>query len=157
MKNQNQTNISWQAPEFKSYEKNIGWYVTLFSIGILIVGFFIIQKDLFGAITMAIITACVVFFSKQKPEIVNISLSTKGINYGNLHFPYKQLKSFWIVNTQNHKTLNIITTTYVNNLLILELQDQNPDDVKEFLYNFLPEHEENRETFAQRLMHRLKF
>ncbi len=157
MKNQDQINISWQAPEFKAYEKNTGWYVTLFAVGILVIGFFVIQKDLFAAITMAIITGCVFFFSKQRPEIIDISLSTKGVHYGNLHFPYKQLKSFWIVNTENHKTLNIITTTYVNNLLILELEDQNTDEIREFLYKFLPEHEESKETFAQRLMHHLKF
>ncbi len=153
----NKNNISWQAPEFKHYEKTSGWYVTLTAIGILIIGFFIIQKDIFAAVTMLLLTACIVFFSRQKPEILDIELTSKGINYGSLHFPYKQLKSFWIVNTENHKTLNIITTTYLNNVLIFELEGQDPEEVRAFLIQNLPEHEYTKETSAQKLMHKLKF
>jgi hypothetical protein len=158
MANQNQKTISWQAPEFRHYEKDPAWYVTLTAISVLIVGFFIIQKDYFGAITMAIIGAMLVFFSRQTPQIVDIELNDKHIKFGNMVFPYKHLKSFWVVNSENHKTLNLETTTYINNLVILELEDQNPEEIRSFLQDYLPEHPQNtRETFAQKLMHKLKF
>jgi hypothetical protein len=63
-----------------------------------------------------------------------------------------------VVNSENHKTLNLETTTYINNLVILELEDQNPEEIRSFLQDYLPEHPQNtRETFAQKLMHKLKF
>ena len=40
----NKNTISWQAPEFKHYEKNAGWYITLISIAVLILGFFVIVQ-----------------------------------------------------------------------------------------------------------------
>lgn len=154
----NQKTISWQAPEFRHYEKNIGWYTTLIAIAILVIGFFIIQQDYFAAITMAIIAALIVFFSRQTPEIVDIELNHTHISFGRLIFPYKHLKSFWIVDNQNHKTLNIETTTYINNLIVLELEDMEPEEIRSFLISYLPEHPERvKETFTQKIMHKLKF
>ena len=150
--------FSWKAPEFKHYEKNVGWYTTLVSVCILIVGYFIIQKDYFGALTMFIIGAVLIFFSRQVPNTVDIELTHKHISFGKMLFPYKQLRSFWVVHNQNHKTLNLETTTYLNNLLILELQDQDPEEIRIFLLQYLPEHPTyNKETFAQKVIHKLKF
>lgn len=158
MSNQNQKTISWQAPEFRHYQKDPAWYTTLIAITILIVGYFFIQKDYFGAITIAIIGAMLVYFSRQIPETVDIELDHKHVKFGNMLFPYKHLKSFWIVYSDNHKTLNLESTTYINNLIILELQDQDPDEIRNFLLNYLPEHpEKTRETFAQKVMHLFKF
>ena len=152
-----QNKISWQAPEFKHYEKTAGWYVTLIAVAILIAGFFIVQKDIFAAVTTIILAGLVVLFSRQKPEIVPIEIDSKAVKFGKIEFPYKQIKHFWVVHNERHKTINLRTTTYVNNTIILELGDQNPDEVRNFLMQYLPEHEATEETFAQRLMHWLKF
>jgi len=156
MPTQNQT-ISWQAPEFRHYEKNMGWYVTLIGITILIVGFFVIQQDLFAAITSGILGLVTIFFARQKPEIVPIELNGKGVYFGNVFFPYKQLKYFWVVSTPNHRTVNFHAATYINNVIILELEDQDPDEVHEFLSRYLPEHTETSETLIQKISHKLKF
>ncbi len=153
----NDNKISWEAQEFRHYEKNIGWYVTLLAVAVLVVAFFIIQKDIFAAVTMAILSVLIILFSRHKPERVNIELTNKGIHVANLFYPYKQIKHFWVVHNQHHKSVNLETTAYLNNIIILELEDQDPETVKTFLNQFLPEHENTRETFAQRTMHRLKF
>lgn len=153
---QNKT-ISWQAPEFRHYQKSLGWYITLIALAILIVGFFFLQNDPFAAITTALLALIAIFFARQKPETVKIELDNKGIKFGTVFFPYKQLKYFWVVNNQNHKTVNFRAATYINNTIILELERQNPDEVHEFLKQHLPEHTETNETAIQRISHRLKF
>lgn len=152
-----QNNISWQAPEFRHYEKTQGWFVTLVSVTVLLVGFFLIQGDAFAAVTMGILGLLVLFFAKQKPLIVEIELSDKGVKFGNILFPYKQLKYFWVVANERHRTVNFHTNTLVNNTIILELEGQDPEDVRIFLLQYLPEHSEINETSVQRLMHILKF
>lgn len=149
--------LSWQAPEFKHYEKNAGWYVSLISITILIVGFFLIQKDIFAAVTTGILGALIVLFSRQKPEIINIEIDNKAVKIGNVEIPYKQIKHFWVVHKEHHKTVNMETTTLVNNMIILELNDQDPEKVRMFLSKHLPEHELTEPTPIQRLTHWLKF
>lgn len=153
----NQTIISWQAPEFRHYEKNYAWYITLAAVSVLVVGFFAVERDFFAAVCLAIIAAFIFFFAKQRPQIVIIELNPKGVVFGNLLFPYKQIKHFWIVHNERHKTLNIQTTAMLNNLMILELEEQDPEEIRRFLLNHLPEHEETEETSIQRIMHRFKF
>src|SRR3989344_982825 len=154
----NKNTISWQAPEFKHYEKNAGWYITLIAIAVLIVGFFVIlQRDYFAGITIAILTAAIVYFSRQKPEIVEIHLTNKGVHHGPIHIPYKQIKHFWVVDHEHHRTVNFETSTYLNRLMVVELEDQDPVEVREFLLAYFPEHEDTEPTVTQRLIHWLKF
>jgi hypothetical protein len=154
----NQNSISWQAPEFRHYPKNLGWYITLIAITILVDAFFIIvESDIFAAVSLSIIAALFIVFARQTPQTVTITLNSKGVDFGNLFYPYKQIKYFWVVNNQNHKTVNFHTSAFVNNILILELENQEPDRVRDFLIKHLPEHSETEETSAQRMMHRFKF
>ena len=127
------------------------------SIVVLIVGFFVIQKDLFAAITTGLLGVLVVVFSRQKPEVVPVELDHRALKMGNIEVPYKQIKHFWVVHDEKHKTVNLETTTLVNNMIILELEDQDPEEVRQFLSRFLPEHPETQATFIQRLTHWLKF
>jgi len=155
---ENQHTISWEAWEFKHYPKSLGWYVTLISVSVLVVAFFIfVESDIFAAVSLAIIAALIIIFSRQLPQKVNIELSPKGVKFGNLLYPHKQLKYFWIVNNQNHKTLNLQTSAFVNNTVILELEDQDPEVIRNYLIRYLPEHPQTEETPAQKIMHKLKF
>ena len=158
MTTQKQNSISWTALEFRHYEKSVGWYVTLLAVFALITAFFVlVQKDWFGAICTVLLAGLIVFFSRQQPKAVEITVDSKGVSYGKIFHSYKQLKSFWVVHNQNHKTLNLHTTAHFNNLLILELEEQNPETVREFLTAFLPEHPETEESSIQKVMHWFKF
>lgn len=154
---QNTNTVSWQAPEFRHYHKSTGWYVTLFIIAALMIAFFIFQQDYFGVACVAIIALLAGIFASQKPRTITITLTPTGISLENLHFPYKQLRSFWIVNNEKHRTVNFETSTVMNRHLVVELEDQNPETVHEYLLQFLPEHSETEETAIQRIMHKFRF
>jgi uncharacterized membrane protein YobD (UPF0266 family) len=157
MSNENQTVISWTAPEFRYYQKTLGWYVALVAIALLLIVFFIFEKDTFAAVSMAILAVLVGLFSLQKPREVSIILADSGVSFGNIHFPYKQLKYFWIVNTQNHRTLNLEASTVINHTVIIEIMDEDEEHIRKFLLRHLQEHHQTRETFAQKVSHKLKF
>lgn len=154
---QEQKIISWEAPEYKHYEKNLAWYITLSAIAVLVIGYELLQGDIFAAIVMLILAGFVWFFSRQRPKQITISLTHKGIHLDNLQIPFRQIRHFWIVNNQRHKTLNLETTAYLNNLLVLELESQDPETLRQFLLQVLPEHEKTEETFSQKITHHLKF
>lgn len=149
--------ISWQAPEFRHYQKTYGWYITLISVTVLLAGFFAIQSDIFASVTMILLGLIVMFFARQKPQTVVIELSPKGVKFGNIIFPYKQIKYFWVVYSETHKTVNFLTNTLLNNTMIMELEEQDPEEIRLFLLQYLPEHTETRETSTQKITHFLKF
>ena len=158
MSEQNTPTISWQAPEFRHYPKNTGWYVTLISVGILVIAFFaFILNDIFGAVCLAVIGALVIIFSRHTPKEVEIELNSRGIRFGQLTYPYKQIKYFWLVTNEKHNTLNFHTSALLNNIVVLELEGQDPEEIRQFLGIHIVEHPQTDETFAQRMMHLFKF
>ncbi len=150
--------LSWEASEFKHYPKNMAWYLTLGIIVALIIAFQVIfQKDYFGAISLGIIAIFIFIFAMHRPGKIQISLSSEGLHMEKSFIPYSQMKYFWIVNNDDHKTLNIETTAYINRTILVELEAQDPNEVREILLSQVAEHSSTEETPIQRLIHRLKF
>ncbi len=156
-KKQAETILEWQAPEFRHYPKNAAWFITLGIIVALLVAYEIIQHDWFGSISIIIIASLFAAFALHRPKEVTIRLTTIGLHIDDTSIPYNNIRQFWIVDTDNHKTLNIDTTAYLNHQLSIELSDQNPDEVQEILEELLPEKTDAEETVIQRIAHRFKF
>ena len=157
MSETNTVHFEWQAHEFKPYEKSIVWYIGLCVIVSLLALYQFFVADYFGAITMVILGALIIFFAKRKPEIVQLSLDDEGVGIGELRFPYRHFKHFWIVTTKDHRTLNLEASTYLSQTVILELEDQDPEKIRKFLVKHVPESERVIPSFSQRIAHRLKF
>lgn len=152
-----ETILEWQAPEFRHYPKNAAWFITFFIIVALIIAYEVFQHDWFGAIALAIIAIFFAIFAQHKPKIVNVAISTHGLHIDDTHIPYSRIRQFWVVDNDNHKTLNLETTAYLNHQLVIELSEQDSDEVQEILAQLLPENPENSETTIQRITHRFKF
>jgi hypothetical protein len=151
------TYLSWEASEFPHYPKNFAWYLTAGIIVLLVLGFEVLQGDWFGAISLAVIAIFIIIFAMHKPGRVLVSLTSEGVRIENSFIPYAQMKYFWVVSNDNHKTLNIETTAYINRTILVELDSQDPEEVREIMLREVPEHSSTEETFVQRLIHRLKF
>ncbi len=152
-----ETIIEWEAPEFRHYPKNIAWLITFTIVVGLLIFYQAFQQDWFGAISVTIISIMLGFFAFHRPKIVTIRISTVGIHIDDTYIPFNNIRQFWIVDNENHRTLNIETTAYLNHLLAIELHDQDSDEVQEILEELLPEKEDKTETPAQIISHRLKF
>ena len=152
-----ETILEWQAPEFRHYPKNAAWFITFGIIVALLVLYELVQHDWFGAISIVIISALFAAFALHRPKEVTVRLTTHGLHIDDTNIPYNNIRQFWIVDTDNHKTLNIETTAYLNHQLAIELHEQDPDEVQEILVELLPEKVDNDETVAQKIAHRFKF
>ncbi len=149
--------FEWEAPEFRHYPKNPAWYITLILVVALLVGYEIIMKDYFGAISMAVVACFVVFFGRQTPKQIPIKITDQGFHINNDLIPYQRIKYFWVVDDGVHKTLNFETTAYLNHQLTIELEDMDADEIRDFLADVLPEHDEPVPTVPQKISHRIKF
>lgn len=157
MAKQIETILEWRAPEFRHYPKNAAWFITFTIIVVLLVTYEATQHDWFGAISVVIIAGLFAAFALHRPKEVMIRLTTVGVHIDDTNIPYNNIRQFWIVNTDNHKTLNIETTAYLNHQLAIELHEQDPDEVQEILEELLPEKEDAQETVAQKIAHKFKF
>ncbi len=153
----NTIHFSWEAPEFKQYDKSFGWYSALYFILLILTAYQIIVSDYFGAATMVILAVLITLFAKRKPEVVTVELDNEGVTLGKLYIPYKHFKHFWIVNTKDHKTLNLEASTYLRQTIIIELLDQDGAAIRNLLLKHLAEAENSLPSFSQRIAHRFHF
>ena len=151
------TVFEWSAPEFRHYPKNPAWYITLIIVVALLVTYEVIAKDYFGAVSLVIVAGFVVFFGRQEPKAVPMEISDQGIHINEDLIPYQRIKYFWVVDDGVHKTLNFETTAYLNHLLTIELEDMDADEIRDFLIDVLPEHENTAPTIAQKVGHKIRF
>jgi hypothetical protein len=133
--------FSWIAPEYLQHPKTARWWVYA-GIVLLIA---IIIEALTGSWTM--ILATVVFAGVyaymhefQPPRHTKIVLSDIGIKVGNQKIPYSGIESFWVLYEPPHtSTLNFRLRRQFFPDLVIELEDQDPASVREYLTSFVPE------------------
>ncbi|MBI4050194.1 MAG: hypothetical protein HY398_01970 [Candidatus Doudnabacteria bacterium] len=150
--------ISWAAPEFIHYPKNKVWFWILGTASVLVIVYFLWQKDFLTTALFILLFAVIFYFSKVEPKTVAIKLDSSGVKYGEVKIPYQQIKTFWIVyEPPEVKTLNFETTSYFNSSVTIQLDREDPVQVREFLLKYLPEDLHREESFTDRIARKLKF
>ncbi|MEO8065624.1 MAG: hypothetical protein ABI643_02075 [Candidatus Doudnabacteria bacterium] len=149
--------LTWTAPSHIQSPRSAGWYLIfgLVSLGLIIFGIY--NHSILMVITFIVVIFSVLLFTSQQPRALTFRATTTGIASGSLVYPYKTIKTFWIIyNPPSIKTLNFETSAYLNNQISLELGNQNPIEVKLFLSQYIPEDLNREETFTDTLARRLK-
>lgn len=157
MAEKNKHHLEWEAPEFRHYEKSVGWYILLGTGIVVLVGYKIFTADYFGAASILILGVLIGLFSRRKPAIVTVRLDNQGVTMGELYIPYQHFQHFWIVDTSDHKTLNLEASTYLKQTVIIEIGDEDPGAIRRLLLRHVPEAEHTTPSFSQKIAHKLKF
>lgn len=149
--------VSWRAKEYAHYEKGPGWYLTLTILAILLIAFQILMKDYFAAFTIGFIYLLLFIYARLTPFEIQVHITDQGLAINNTLIPYANIKEFWIVDHDEAKALHFHTTSFFNQHIILELEEQDPFEVAHTLRNFIPESEPNEESLAHKIARRLRF
>ncbi|OGE81070.1 MAG: hypothetical protein A2826_00715 [Candidatus Doudnabacteria bacterium RIFCSPHIGHO2_01_FULL_43_23] len=154
----NQDQISWEASEFAHYEKSGRWYIILLVVGILILAYALWREDYLMFATLLILLVATYIFAKKKPKQIQVKLSSKGISLNESEYPYSMIKTFWIhYNPPEIKTLNFETSQLLNKEIVVQIEDANPNEIREFLTEYIPEDFEREESYPDKLLRRIKF
>ncbi len=108
-------------------------------------------------VTFCVIIFSILLFTAQGPKIVTYKATKTGIMSGGTIYPYKIIKTFWLVyNPPVTKTLNFETTAYLNNQVSIVLADQDPIELKLYLSQYLTEDLDRQESLTETLARGLK-
>ena len=95
-------NVSWEAEEYISRDKNTGWYVALVIIGLAATaGAVLIKWWTFAALIVVSVIALIVY-SVRPPRMLKYSLNNKGLKEGNKTYSFENYKSFGVINDGGH-------------------------------------------------------
>ncbi|MCL5436093.1 MAG: hypothetical protein M1275_03360 [Patescibacteria group bacterium] len=151
--------ISWKAPEYTFFQKSSAWYVVVGVIGLGCLIYAVSNQDYVMLITLGVMFAVGAWLSFKKPKTITITLNQRGVSISGVLFPFETvLKKFWIhYHPPLQKTLNFETTNYLNRDITLELEDQDPLEIRSFLLEHMNEDIDREETYFDRLLRALKF
>jgi len=154
-----QTKIAWQSLENSSHiKKSSDWFWALWvvAIGAVIVSFYF-GNVLFGIIiTLFAITSGMMV--NKKPDLHTFEISRKGVRAGSLLYPFSNLESFWVEDTDYEDKIIFRTKKTAHTFLIIPFDSINtdPEIIRDFLLDYLDE-EELEEPLHQKFMEFLGF
>ncbi len=141
--------ISWEAPEYIQHEKDWKWFVAagIACAGLMIYAIFVENWTL--VVALVVLAAVYVWQHFLVPRHVKVIISNVGIKIGDKEYPYQNIKSFWIIYRPKHvTTLNLRSNSRLLPDISIDLNGQNPTEIREYLCSQIHEEEGKEESFT---------
>ncbi len=94
----NNTHISWEAKEYISRDKNVGWYVGLVIIGLALIAVGVLLKLWSFALLVIVSVITLIIYSVRPPRILKYSMDSKGLKEGNRLYQFEDFRAFGVIN-----------------------------------------------------------
>lgn len=149
----------WETYEYFHQEKTNDWYWALAIIAISAAVISLIFGNILFALLILLGSFTLALFGARKPNIIRFEINTTGLLIGSTLYPYNSLHSFW-VEDNNH--LGVQSKVLFRSrklavpLLVIPLDGIHPEELRDFLFDHLPE-EEHSEPLSQKLLEYLGF
>ena len=139
--------IEWQAPDHDLPIKAADWYISVIVIGLSISVASLFLHNLLFAVFCLLATISIIIHAAKKPEMIDFSLTTQGIQIKHDFFPYGKLYSFWINHQKNKNEIILHSDRTVLPHLIVPIRDVDPEDVRMLLKQHVPERHAHKNLF----------
>ncbi len=148
--------ISWSTVEYFHTEKTNDWYwiVGMITISIAIIS--VILNNVIFAILILVSSFTLTIFASKRPDIVSVTLDKSGVTFGRNRYSYSNIESFWIETRDSYPRILLKTKKFLMPFIIIHTEDEDPEQIKEFLSKYLPE-EENSEPLLEKVLLYLGF
>ncbi len=146
----NKVLLAWKAPEFISHPKSKKWLLTAGSLALALIAYALYTDSATMAIVFIVLAGVYYLTHRQEPEIIDIRITELGIFAGDDFYPYNTINSFWIVYHPPYvHTLNLRMAGQTYKKVTLQLDQQNPVDVRRMLSREIPEVEGEEESVGE--------
>jgi len=149
--------ISWQAPEFVQHARGPLWVMVMSALAIGLIFYGIVADSI--AFSLVVVLFAGVFFltHKHQPKIVQMAITDLGVVVGEKFYPFSQIRKFWIIfDPPEVKTLNLRLGQGAVRDVAIQLDDQNPSEIRALLANEIQEWTDRTETLTEILIRVLK-
>ena len=143
--------IEWQAPDHELPTRAADWYISVIVVGISIsIGAIFLNNILF-AIFCLLSTASIVIHAAKKPEMIDLIITSRGIQIRHDFFHYNNLHSFWIDDDNGKNDIILHSDRNVLPHLIVPIRGVDPEVVRLELRRHLPEKYAHKNLFDKAL------
>ncbi|HSH56126.1 MAG TPA: hypothetical protein VK983_04885 [Candidatus Limnocylindrales bacterium] len=152
-----QDQISWTASEFIAHSKSASWYIGL-GAGALVLAFFIyaITFDLVSSLVILIGAGLFGVSASRQPRQLDYGLSTQGISIGARIYPYKDFRSFSVVDEGAFSSIVLMPLKRFAPPLSIYYHPDDEHHIVEALSYHLPM-QEHKHDLTESLMRKIRF
>ena len=134
--------FTWDFPEFTKHNRGILWHLIAFIVVVGLLVFLLFSANFLFAVIIILSVVIIVYISRRDPRIMNIKITDAGLVIENHFYPYSEIKNFWILHEPDIKRLYIEFRSAFVPRLSIPYQDQDPNELREFLLQFIEENDE---------------
>lgn len=149
----------WETHEFLYQEKTSDWYWAVGIIAISAAVITIIFGNILFALFILIAAFSLALFAAKRPEVIRFEINNTGVLINKTLYPYTTLHSFWVEDNNHYEIQSKVifkSKRLAMPLLVLPLEEIHPEEIRDFLFDHLPE-EEHTEAFSQKVLEYLGF
>ncbi len=141
--------LTWKAPEFINHQRSNRWFWIAGILVLLLVLYALYTNSATMAIVFVVLAGVYYLTHNQEPKIIDIKLTELGIYVDQKFHPYNQINSFWVVyHPPFVHTLNLRLGNKSYTKVAIQLDNQNPVEVRETLAKEIPEIEGEGESLG---------
>jgi hypothetical protein len=148
--------LSWHTIEHWHTEKTSDWYWIVGIITVALALISIIIGNLIFAILIIVASFTLSLFASKRPRVLEAKIDRMGVTFGNTHYPYGNLESFWIETKEHHPRIIFKSKKVFMHFIVIFIEEVQPEDVRHALLEHLPE-DEHKEPFLEKLLMYLGF
>jgi hypothetical protein len=138
--NRDKVLLEWKTPEFIPLERGPVWYSAASVIVVSLVVYAIFTDSATMAIVFILLAGMFFMTHKKRPRIVDVRITKLGVFYDKTFYHYTIINAFWIVyNPPFVRVLYLRLGGKTYRLVKIELNDQDPTEVRRLLSKELPE------------------
>ena len=103
-------------------------------------GLWIFQKDSLSAIFLMMTSLMFILYANKKPTVSQIIVNDTGVSVADTHYPYRDLKSFWIdYNPGGNKELSLESKKWYLPYVKVSIAQKDPIEIRSLMLSFIPE------------------
>lgn len=153
----NSSVVSWKAPEFIRYNKNITWYVVLVSVAIALTVLFYYLDNLLAMIVVILALIVMLITANQKPKKRMYKLTKDGLKIDEKFYPMSDFRSYFVTYIEDIPNLHFEMTKKITPPISIFINGIDEKQVVDFLKIYLPENTKVNATATDLLSRWFRF
>lgn len=130
----------WETPSFRKYERGSAWYLALTLVAVFLIAYAVWTANFLFAFIIFLSSILLLLVGNQEPKNVLVQVGNNGVVWDGKLYLYQDLENFSIIyQPPQSKVLYIEPKSSVTPRLSIDLQEQDPVGLREFLRQYVRE------------------
>lgn len=132
--------LNWKAPEYAHHEKSVLWFIIAGLIALALVIYGLYSSSWTFSLAIVVFAGTYYLIVREKPPVVEVTISKIGMKVGPHIFPYSHIRGFWIVYKPPFvQKLYLKMTSKLHPHIVVLLENADPTEVQRALASFIDE------------------